>query len=174
MTLSKETWKDIDGFNGLYQVSNYGKVRSNFHGKGYRILKPSINSPKYYYITLYDGFGKRKNIQIHRLVAEYFLNKIEGKECVNHKDCNRLNNCVDNLEWCTSKENNIHARINNRFPKKETGEHDNGRSKIVLDMQTGIYYNSCKEAAFFKGITKANLSHMLRGKIKNKSSLIYV
>ena len=114
MNTMEEIWKDIEGY---YQVSNKGKVRSidryidHFRG-GKRLLKGKIIKPGlsvgYENITLYLD-GKRKHKKVHRLIAETFIPNPENKKCVNHKDGNKLNNNVSNLEWCTYAENNRHA-----------------------------------------------------------------
>lgn len=98
----KEIFKDIKGYEGLYQVSNYGNVKSL---KNNIIKKPS-KLPKGYLQMRLSKNGKCKYISIHRLVAQAFIPNPQFKPCVNHKDCNPQNNCVDNLEWCTYKENN--------------------------------------------------------------------
>lgn len=98
----KEVWKDIDGYEGLYQISNFGKIKSFY--KKERILKVTENSRGYLRITLKKN-GKSRRFFIHRLVAENFINKPEGKDIVNHLDCNPYNNRADNLEWTTFKGN---------------------------------------------------------------------
>lgn len=87
-----------------YYISNYGRVYSIKRNK---ILKPFINNCGYCLITLYNEYGFKK-ITIHSLVAENFLEKKEGCE-INHKDENKLNNKVDNLEWLTHKENSQYS-----------------------------------------------------------------
>lgn len=105
-----EIWKDIKGYEGLYQISNYGKVKSvrnniirktTYGGKGYERINLVVN-------------GKTKYYYIHRLVAEAFIPNNEKKQCVNHKDNNILNNNANNLEWCTHKENNNYKDHNLR------------------------------------------------------------
>ena len=115
----KEIWKDIDGYSG-YQVSNFGRVRTKDkitftkkHGERHwkdRILKPKIsNKDKCLRVDLWKN-GKHKTILVHRLVANAFLEKnIDTNLTVNHKDGNRLNNRVDNLEWLTLADNIRHA-----------------------------------------------------------------
>lgn len=105
----KEIWKDIPGYEGLYQVSNMGRVKSlNFNRSGLpRILKTK-NRQGYPRVILWKS-GKRHEVCVHRLVAQAFIPNPENKPFVNHKDGNRRNNHVDNLEWCTAQENAIHS-----------------------------------------------------------------
>lgn len=100
-----EKWKDIKGYEGLYQVSNLGRVKSLRKGL---ILKQSHTSTGYMKVELYKN-KKRKGFKVHRLVAFAFIKLKEGKEIINHKDGNPLNNKSNNLEWCTQKENVQHA-----------------------------------------------------------------
>ena len=112
----KEIWKDIKGYEGLYQVSNLGRIKSlkryrKNNKSGYvqeeKIIK--TNKTKKYEQVRLSKDGKAKTYTIHRIVAKAFLDKIAGKEYVNHKDGNKHNNSIDNLEWCTSSENQQHA-----------------------------------------------------------------
>ena len=98
----KEEFRDIVGYEGLYQVSNLGNVRSK---KTNKQLYYSSSTKGYLRVGLFKD-KKRKMFYIHRLVAQTFINNENNKPCVNHKDCNILNNRADNLEWCTHKENN--------------------------------------------------------------------
>jgi hypothetical protein len=91
--LLEEKWKDIKGYEGYYEISNYGRVRSR-----YQILTNQINSHKFYLVNL-SVKGKGKSTRVHRLVAEAFIPKIEGKNDVFHIDGNLLNNHVNNLKW---------------------------------------------------------------------------
>ena len=101
-------WKDIKNFEGLYQVSDEGQVRRLL--KGGR-TKPVKNRPSYnYYTVSLSSKCIKKTLAVHRIVAETFLEKPEWAEEVNHKDGNKLNNRVDNLEWVTQKQNAYHAR----------------------------------------------------------------
>jgi hypothetical protein len=100
-----EEWRDIVGFEGLYEVSNFGRVR---HKNGQEI-GGSLNSYGYRAYSLFKD-GKRYTGKGHRLVAEAFIPNPEGKRNVNHKDGDRDNNFVDNLEWVTHGENGRHAR----------------------------------------------------------------
>lgn len=114
----KEVWKDITDYEGLYQVSNLGRVRSlgrYINPNQYleeRILKHRLNKNGYYRVNLYKN-NIHKTICIHQLVALVFIDNPNEYKCINHKDENKLNNRVDNLEWCTTKYNNNYgtARI---------------------------------------------------------------
>jgi hypothetical protein len=106
----QEIWKDIKGYEGLYQISNLGNVKSLPRKVNKRkceeIIKvPTISNKGYYRISLCKN-GKIKYYAIHRLVAEAFIPNYDNLPCVNHKDCNTKNNIVDNLEWITYKDNN--------------------------------------------------------------------
>lgn len=98
----KEVWKDIKGYEGLYQVSNLGNVKSLKFNKE-KILIPLFDK-NYLFIQLWKN-GKYKRYKVHRLVAEAFIPNTNEYSCVNHKDENKQNNCVDNLEWCTNQYN---------------------------------------------------------------------
>ena len=99
----KEIWKDIIGYENLYQVSNFGRIKS-LARKAEKILKAKIDKD-YYRIGLFKN-KKQKFYAIHRLVAQAFISNPNNYSCVNHKDENKLNNFVDNLEWCSIIYNN--------------------------------------------------------------------
>ena len=105
-----EVWRPIAGYEGLYEVSNFGRVRRIFrYGREHiRPCKPKITKDGYFETTLVKDC-KPKHIRTHRLVAQAFCENPESKPEVNHIDGDKLNNCADNLEWCTSSENQKHA-----------------------------------------------------------------
>lgn len=107
----KEIWKDIEGYEGLYKVSDKGRVASlhphNCKDERFQIIHQH-KVRGYPRVELYRGVGRRKYL-VHILVANAFIPKIEGKNEINHIDGNKLNNSVGNLEWCTRSENMKHA-----------------------------------------------------------------
>lgn len=107
----QEIWKDIPNYQGLYQISNCGRVKSLPRKNNKRIINKEIikvftKLPNGYLKVGLSKNGKTKHYFVHRLVAEAFIPNLENKPCVNHKDCNKENNNVNNLEWVTHKENN--------------------------------------------------------------------
>jgi hypothetical protein len=105
--MTSEVWKNIKGFENMYQISSYGRFRS-YKSNNWKIIAPSLSSSGYYTYAIYTK-SKPKRFQAHRLVAEYFINSSELSKTVNHKDTNKKNNYADNLEWLTIKENLEHA-----------------------------------------------------------------
>lgn len=108
-----EIWKDIKGYEGLYQVSNLGEIKSLCRKKGFligkeKILKPTKNNKGYLYVTLRKSMQSKKML-VHQIVALTFINNPNKCKILNHKDGNPSNNCVDNLEWCTQKYNVNHC-----------------------------------------------------------------
>lgn len=114
----KKEWKEIKGYEGKYIISNYGEIISLPRYKENKgkmqyvepreICKYVNKKNGYVYVQLWNN-AEYKNIRLHRLVAEHFVEKIIGKEQINHIDGNKQNNRADNLEWCTCKENIQHA-----------------------------------------------------------------
>lgn len=112
-SLVGEIWRWILGYEGMYQVSNYGRIKSFPRESeiGYKettIRKPILEKRGYLRVTLYQN-NTGTVFHVHRLVAQTFIPNPDNKLCVNHKDGNKFNNCVDNLEWATVAENNHHA-----------------------------------------------------------------
>lgn len=108
----KESWKDIVGYEGLYQISDLGNVKSTYTDK---ILKPSADQYGYVRFSAVKN-GIRKTLRIHRIVMNTFKPISENMQ-INHIDGNKLNNALINLEWCTDSENKKHAYANNLMPR---------------------------------------------------------
>lgn len=123
-----EIWKDIPAYEGLYQVSNLGKIKSfrqssKFGRQPEYILKNSLADNGYYQVTLYNGIS-RKKFQVHRLVASVFIPNPNNLPQINHKDENPANNCADNLEWCTAAYNNAYgtAKLRSKITRSKMVE----------------------------------------------------
>ena len=160
----------------MKKIKNYEHYYATLDGRIYsiftnRYLKHCINLSGYPQVALLKN-GKQKSYPVHKLIAETYLEKGEHKKYVNHIDGNKLNNMLCNLEYVTFNENIKHAWDN--------GLYENTRkvsmikaNKIVLDTQTGIYYDSVKEASNSSIFRYKYLIHMLSGHSKNKTSFIY-
>lgn len=112
----EEIWKDIPEYEGLYQVSNLGKVKNlfNYHSKKQSFIKPYKDAKGYLKIALFKD-RKRKYFLAHRLVAFAFIENLQNKPYINHKNGIKNDNHVSNLEWCTDEENKKHAIENNLY-----------------------------------------------------------
>ena len=121
-----EEWRDIKGYEGLYQVSNEGRVKSlNYHRQGVeQVLKLQITERGYKRVVLCDGVCKI--YFVHRLVAEAFIPNPNNFPIINHKDENPSNNIAENLEWCDYKYNNTyndrHVKCSNKISKSKQGK----------------------------------------------------
>lgn len=137
----KEIWKDIKNYEGIYQVSNLGNVRSLNHirkngkkksyiSKG-KTLKPAIQNVGYKFVVLSKN-GERKGYRVHRLVAETFIPNPNNYPCINHKDECRTNNVVENLGWCTISYNNNYGTKKER--QRKSIQKKKGRPVIQYDL----------------------------------------
>lgn len=162
MKAENEIWKDIPEYEGLYQVSNLGRVKSYKTFRNGLIL--STKNSKGWYLTLnLSGKGKpKKTVRIHRLVAELFIPNPFKLNVVNHIDLNKQNNNYNNLEWVTDSENSKHAAANN--PKTMAGLNRYNKilktRNIIQKTLTGEYVNSYingTEAAKNTGVCQRNI-----------------
>ena len=129
MVMKKEIWKPVAGYEGRYEVSNFGRVKSlNYMRTGKEKILRLQNGAHNYQIVCLTKDGKERMHYIHRLVAEAFIPNPENLPQINHIDENRFNNCVENLEWCTVKYNINYGERTEKVVKKTT----NGKkAKIV-------------------------------------------
>lgn len=156
-----DIWKKIDGTED-YQISNSGEVKNSN-----RQLKPRTDKDGYLIIDIRFEEAK-KTCRVHRLVSEAFIPNPENKPCVNHKDGNKKNNSVDNLEWCTYSENMTHAVKNGlwKSPKAFLGKFgkDHNKSMQVQCIETGIVYGSIHEASRITGTNVTSIWKVCRKK----------
>lgn len=150
----EEKFKDIEGYEGLYQVSNKGRVKSlNYKRSGKtKILKPQNHKNGYLFVGLTKN-NKRTHYLIHKLVAQSFIPNPNNLPQCNHLDENKHNNCVNNLCWCTAKENMNYGTRNERAAKSNSIKQKNNPKRSTqiksLDLETNeiIYYPSIREVA---------------------------
>ena len=162
----QEIWKEIEGANGMYQVSNLGNVKSFTRIKKGGLLKPGRYSNGYLFVHFAkdtDKKGERHSYLIHRLVAQAFLPNPDGLPQVNHKDENKTNNRVDNLEWCTHLYNQNYGTKNQRIGEKN--KISNGKPVYCIELDR--VFCSAAEAARFVGRNPTNVSVVCRGKEKS-------
>lgn len=174
--MKKEYWKPVLDYEGLYEVSNWGRVKSVKRlvksPRGYRtvcerILKSTKDSHGYLCVSLHKE-GKMKFVKIHRLVAEAFLDNTDNLPCVNHKDENPLNNVVSNLEWCTYKYNNNYGTARQRMAEKQS------KSVLQYDLEGNFIkeWKSTKECGI-NGYNQGHVAACCRGERKTHKGFIW-
>lgn len=169
----REEWRDIKGYEGLYQASNYGRVRSmdrtckfiksRTQIKKGRILKHGVLKNGYCFVILVKKTSK-KLLYIHRLVAEAFIPNPKNLPEVNHKDENKANNAASNLEWCSHR-HNINCYWNCRNRKKS------GKRRILMfdgNHKLGTYYINQNEASADLNISKKTIRDNMYGIHKSR------
>ena len=171
---TEEIWKDIAGYEGLYQISNFGRVRSfnrtrkNRGGRTAviqgRIVKPNIDRKGYLQFHLYSN-SVRRRFYSHQLVAKAFIPNPNNYSEINHKDENPKNNCVWNLEWCNHKYNmNYGTAIERAAKLKRIVQRNNPKiSKSVLCIETGVVYPSISEISRELGCSRALIIRCCKG-----------
>lgn len=171
----KKEWKEIKGYEGKYIISNYGEVislpryKKNNSKMQYvepKQIRQNVNKYNgYVYVQLWNN-AKYKNIRLHRLVAETFIVNVNNYPIINHKDGNKQNNRVDNLEWCTYSENEKHAYM------LGLANNDNQKIKIKqYDMDGNLLneYSSLLEASKQTGVHISKISFCINGKYKYRN-----
>lgn len=159
-------WKDVVGYEGIYEVSDTGKVRTKEGKKTYstrhkcervwkqRTLRQKVSKDNTCRVNLWKD-GKEKTWLVHRIVAYAFIPKVPGKDFINHIDGSRLNNSVENLEWCTYEENSNHAF--------DTGLMKTNQRVVLVDDSTkeAHYFRSKAKASEFLGFNEGYLSDVM-------------
>ena len=168
----KEIWKDKKDYEGHYQVSNCGRVKSIKFGKE-RILKLRTDKKTGYLHVVLCKDGKAKAFTVHRLVAESFLPNPHNYPCVNHKDENKQNNNVSNLEWCSVQYNNTYGtRIERVAEKKTNGKQSKPVLQYTLDGQFVREWESTAECGR-NGFNQGNVVACCQGKLKKYKGFIW-
>lgn len=165
-----ETWKNIKGYEGLYQVSNMGRVKSleRKGRKSERILKQAVTHDGYLRVGLYAG-GKQKTLKVHRLVCEAFHENPDNKPEVNHIDEDKTNNNAANLEWCTRRENVNHGSRNERTRKTES----KSVGQYTLDGELIKIWPSTIEAQRQAGFDCGHISKVANGERKTHKGFVW-
>lgn len=173
-----DRWRDIPSLNGKFEASVTGLIRNKKSGL-YR--KPYINDSGYLCVGIYDSEkGQSVQHRVHRLVAEAFIPNPDGKRTVNHIDGNKLNNCVENLEWATHKENLSHARkiglvvvtdrqrkaASENLKKNRLLAHPKKRCFLVDYVGHKMEFPSIRAAACFVDGDPSGIVHCCQGKRK--------
>lgn len=164
-----EIWRDVVGWEGLYQVSSFGRVKS-FRRKEPHLLSTCVGKHGYRVVLLYNGNGQRKNERVHRLVAQAFIHNPNSYPYINHKDEDRTNNHVDNLEWCTAEYNSNYGTCKERIGLT------NGIPVLKYDLEGNFIceYRTMTEAERNEGIDHANICICCEGKISHCNNFIWI
>ena len=194
---AQEIWKDIKGYEGLYQVSNLGRVKSlNYKKTGKeKILKADTDKDGYLRVCLSKN-GKHKNYIVHRLVAIAYIPNTNNYPIVNHRDETQQNNKASNLEWCTCTYNNNYGTRNerlskakkgkkhtkeaiNNMKKAKAGKHigsSNPNSKKIYCKELNKVFNCIVEANEYLGKSRrsSNITQCLRGKTKTAYGMHWI
>lgn len=171
-----EEWKLIEDYP-YYEVSNQGNVRSYKSRKTItktpHSLVPQIDGRGYCYVNLYDNNHKMKSIKIHRLVATAFIPNLNNFPEINHKDENKLNNSVENLEWCDSKYNVNYGTGHQR--SSETRKHCCTKPIIqyTLDGDYIQEFFSLSEASRVLNISLSSIADCLRGRTTRSRNFLF-
>ena len=172
-----EEWRDIKGYEGLYQVSNLGRIKSiNYNNTKSEKIRTLSKDKDGYLILELSKNGRVKNFRVHRLVAEAFIPNPNNLPEVNHKIDDyehRSDNRVENLEWCTREYNCNYGTIKEKQSKNHANVSGskNPRARKVRCVTTGKIFNCIKEAAEFYGIDRRSISSCCKGRYKTAGKM---
>jgi len=168
-----EIWKPVKDYEDYYEISNFGNLkilsREYKHFRGGTLVKKECYAKQRltsngYVMNAFDVNGSIKSFLRHRLVAEAFIPNPENKRCVNHKDGNKLNNHVDNLEWCTHSENVQHALKNNLMPSGEMCYGASLTNRQVREIRKLNGKFTQKEIGIMYGVSRETIKLILNNK----------
>lgn len=180
--MTEEIWKDIEGFEGLYMVSNLGRIKSlDYHRTGEeKILMLSKHTDGYLLVSLCKN-NMKKTFSVHRLVATTFIPNPDNKPHIDHINTIRIDNRVDNLRWCTAKENFYNPISRKRYldnsPIAGKFGRDNCNSKAVyqysLDDKLIRKWNCISDVKRELGFNQGNISKCCLGKLKTAYGFVW-
>lgn len=161
-----EIWKDVDGYDGKYLISNYGRLKSFAQDKtNGKIKLGNLTHKGYLAVLLYDADGNKRWYPVHRLVANAFIDNPDDLPQVNHKDEIKTNNHVDNLEWCTNEYNVNYGTKNERTALANRCCPTTSKKVYSVDEDGNIeYFNSIGEAERQTGCSHSNIVRALKGR----------
>lgn len=165
----QEIWKSVDGYDGLYQISNYGRIKSNYFGRTQLLKLHDIKG--YLCVYLFDKNHNKQKWYVHRLVALHFLLNPNNLPEVNHKDENKQNNYVGNLEWCDKKYNANYGSRNykislNNVSRRKVNQYDLNGNYIRT-------YDTIKEACELLGIRSSGISNCCANRLRTSGGFIW-
>lgn len=163
----KEIWKDIKGYEGLYKISSFGNIISKKRKGTNGIITQQNSKIGYLIVDLYKN-SKRTTKYVHRLIAEHFIDNPKKLPCINHKDGNKKNNNIKNLEWCDYGYNNQHAY--------SIGLKTNCKTIKQIDLKTKKEINtffSMNEASRKTGVVQSSISLCCNGKYKTAGGYLW-
>ena len=186
----REEWKDIEGYEGMYQVSNLGNVKSlNYRRTGKERILKGRDVKGYLRVGLWKD-GENKDYLIHRLVGQAFLENPNNLPILNHKDENKYNNCVQNLEWCDYSYNNTYNGRAKKAGKKvaeklrgrkQTEESNKKRAEKMskpvfsVNKESGLimWWQSASEAERITGINNGSITKCCKGRYKSAGGYVW-
>ena len=173
----KEIWKDIEGYEGKYEISNFGRIKSYAQKKNGKITEGYTDKKGYKTIFLYDKPQHGKWHKIHRLVASAFIDNPDNLPQVNHKDENKENNYDSNLEWCTCYYNNNYGTKKERLSRVYNKNLHQATVKSVIQFDKNMniinIFKSIREAERKTKINNGNISECCQGNRKTAGGYIW-
>ena len=176
--MENEIWKSVLGYEGLYVVSNLGRICSLWDGRHQihrtKVLKPGKNNGGYLFVNLWKN-GEKKMFLVHRLVAIAFIPNPEGKPEVNHLTEDKTKNSVDSIEWVTHKENINYGTGKERSARAQMNDKKKSKPVIqyTIDGEFIKEFPSSKEAERQTGIFQSNIVACLKGRQKSARGYVW-